>query len=161
MSIQEGDTIPSVTLKQFTDKGFEDISTDDVFRSQRVVLLCMPGAFSPTCSDQHLPGYLSHLEDFQAKGIDKIVCLTVNDPFVVRAWVKSKDWQDKLVILPDGNATLTRELGLDFDASGLGLGVRSKRCSILVEDMIVKKLLMEDNPAAYDKTKAEILLSAL
>ena len=159
--IKEGDKIPSVTLKHLTDQGMEEISTDEVFKGKKAVFLCMPGAYTGTCSEQHLPGYLDHMKAFQEKGINTFVCMTVNDPFVMKVFAQDKGASGKMIMLPDGNATLTKAMGLDFDASGFGLATRSLRCSMLVEDGVVTKMLLEDNPTLYDKSKAENLLKSL
>ena len=159
--IKEGERIPSVTLKHLTDQGMEDISTDEVFKEKKAVFLCMPGAYTGTCSEQHLPGYVDHLNAFREKGVDTFVCMTVNDPFVMKVFSQDKGVWGKMVMLPDGNAELTKAMGLDFDASGFGLATRSWRCSMLVEDGVVTKMLREDNPVLYEKTKAENLLKFL
>lgn len=161
MSIAEGDRIPSVTLKQFGDGGFTEVSTDDLFKGRKVVLFGVPGAYTPSCSDQHLPGYIAHAEAFKAKGVDAIVCMAVNDPFVMKQWGADKGATDKVVMLPDGNATLTKALGLDFDGSGFSLGTRCHRFAALVEDGVVKKLAVEEAPPAVTVSSAESMLQAL
>ena len=161
MTIKEGDKIPSITLKHLTDEGMQDLTTDHLFINKKVIMFCIPAAYSSTCSEQHLPGFLAHIDEFKAKGIETIVCLAVNDPFVMKAWAKDKGVGDKVVMLPDGNGTLTKALGLEFDGSGLGLGLRSKRSALIIEDGTVKTLRIEENPAAHTVTSAQSILQIL
>ncbi|NBC32742.1 MAG: redoxin family protein [Alphaproteobacteria bacterium] len=159
MPIQEGDKIPSVTLKHLTDEGMQEISTDDIFKGQKVIMFAVPGAFTPTCSNQHLPGFLSHADDFKAKGIDRVVCMAVNDPFVMKAWGTHAGVADKVMMLPDGNGEFTRALGLEMDGSGVSLGQRSKRFAMLVEDGVVKALGVDDK--GLGASSAEAMLAKL
>lgn len=159
MPIQEGDKIPSVTLKHLTDEGMQEISTDDIFKGQKVIMFAVPGAFTPTCSNQHLPGFLSHADDFKAKGIDRVVCMAVNDPFVMKAWGTHAGVADKVMMLPDGNGEFTRALGLEMDGSGVSLGQRSKRFAMLVEDGVVKSLGVDDK--GLGASSAEAMLAKL
>jgi len=143
MSIQVGDRIPKVTLKQLGDDGMKDVDTEELFAGKKVVLFSVPGAFTPTCSSEHLPGYLAKASEIKSKGVDAIVCLAVNDPFVMKEWGKAQGVKDEIVMLPDGNGEFTKALGLDTDISVAGLGVRGKRFSMVVEDGVVKSVEVE------------------
>lgn len=158
MSIQVGDKIPSVTLKRLTDSGMQDVATADVFGGKKVVLFGVPGAFTPTCSMTHLPGYVEHAADIKSKGVDDIVCMAVNDPFVMKAWGENIDKGGAVSMLPDGNGELTRAMGLDMDGSGAGLGTRCKRFSMIVEDGVVKSLDIEPNAGVVDVSGANSCL---
>lgn len=155
MSIQVGDKLPSVTLKRLTAEGLKDVKTDDLFGGRKVVLFGVPGAFTPTCSKSHLPGYVARADEIKAKGVDEIVCLSVNDPFVMHAWGEQQNVGDKVTLLPDGNGELTKATGLDLDGSGAGLGTRCKRFSMLVEDGVVKSLEIEDKAGEVTVSGAE------
>jgi glutaredoxin/glutathione-dependent peroxiredoxin len=144
MAIKIGDPIPSVTLKRIDASGLAEVTTDDVFKGRKVVLFSVPGAFTPTCSKEHLPGFVARADEIRSKGVDDIVCLAVNDPFVMKAWSEAHAADQKVSMLPDWNGDLTKALGLDQDISGAGLGIRGKRFSMLVEDGIVKSLEVED-----------------
>ena len=159
MSIQVGDKMPSVTVKRMTASGLADLTTDELFNGKKVVLFAVPGAFTPTCSLTHLPGYVSGAEGLKAKGVDEIVCLSVNDPFVMHAWSEQHGAQGKVTMLPDGNGELTKALGLEMDGRGAGLGTRSKRFSMVVEDGVVKSLDVEDK--ASDVTVSGVEACAL
>lgn len=158
MTIKIGDKIPSVLLKHLTSDGMQDLSTDSVFSGKNVVLFAVPGAFTPTCSAKHLPGYVSHLSEFTAHGIS-VACLSVNDPFVMQAWSSERS-ADGITMLPDGNATFTKALGLEMDGSAFGLGIRSQRFALYAENGIVKSLAVE-KPGAFDVSSAESMLSAI
>lgn len=159
MSIQTGDTIPSVTLKVMGEKGPEDISTDNIFKGKKVVMFAVPGAFTPGCSVTHLPGYVVNADNIKAKGVDTIVCLSVNDAFVMSAWGKASN-ADELLMLADGNAELTKTIGLEMDGSGFGMGLRSKRYAMIVEDGKISHLAVE--PAGgIDVSAAEKILELL
>ena len=155
--IQVGDKIPSMTLKRIGQNGMEEVKTDDLFKG-RVVLFAVPGAFTPTCSIKHLPGYVDHADDFKTKGVDRIVCLAVNDAFVMKAWGDQNHAGDKVVMLPDGNGDLTKALGLEMDGSAFGLGKRSQRFALYAEDGIVKDLQVE-KPGAYEVSSADAMLA--
>ncbi|WP_273009366.1 peroxiredoxin, partial [Spongiibacter tropicus] len=142
MSIQVGDTIPAVTLKVMGEKGPQDISTDDIFKGKKVVLFAVPGAFTPGCTLTHLPGYVVNADKIKAKGVDTIACMAVNDAFVMSAWGKSQN-ADEILMLADGNATLTSALGLELDASGFGMGKRSQRFALIADDGVVTQLAVE------------------
>lgn len=156
--IKVGDRIPSGAFKELSDAGFNDVSTDSVFKGRKVVMFGIPGAFTPTCSQQHLPGYVARAADLKSKGIDEIVCMAVNDAFVMKAWGDSQGAEGKVRMLADGNASLSKAMGLDLDASGFGMGVRCHRFSMLVEDGVVKTLHVEPNPGALDKAACEVIL---
>lgn len=141
MHIQPGDRIPEAVL-QFIDNGVHKIDTTALFEHRRMVLFAVPGAFTPTCSQQHLPGYVERFEDFRARGIE-LACMAVNDPFVMQAWAASQNVPRGLHMLADGNADFTRALGLEFDASGYGMGLRSKRFALYADDGIVRGLWIE------------------
>lgn len=159
MTIAVGDRIPSTTLVKVTDAGPEQIGSDDYFAGRRVALFAVPGAFTPTCSAKHLPGYIDKADALRAHGIDEIACTAVNDPFVLGAWSKAND-ASALTMLADGNATFAKELGLSFDGSKFGMGERSQRYSMLVNDGVVEQLNVEA-PGEFKVSSAEHLLSEL
>ena len=161
MTINVGDRIPSVTLKQLTSEGVKEFTTDEIFRGQRVVLIAVPGAFTPACSQRHLPGYVDKATDIKAKGIDEIACVAVNDAFVMGAWGRDQKAEGKVRMLADGSGDFTRALGLELDLSKGGLGMRSKRYSMLVDDGVVKSLNVEQQPGQVDLSGAEAMLKAL
>ena len=160
MAIQKGDRIPNTKLKHMTDNGVEEFDSDELFTGKKVVVFALPGAFTPTCSAKHLPGFVAMADEIKAKGVDKIACLSVNDAFVMAAWGKDQNVGDKVMMLADGNADFSRAIGLDFDASGFGMGVRSKRYAMVVEDGVVTILNVEA-PGAFEISSAEAVLSAL
>jgi peroxiredoxin len=161
MTINVGDRIPSVTLKQLTSEGVKEFTTDDIFRGKRIVLIAVPGAFTPACSQRHLPGYVDKAADIKAKGIDEIACVAVNDAFVMGAWGRDQKAEGKVRMLADGSGDFTRALGLELDLSKGGLGVRSKRYSMLVDDGVVKSLNVEQQPGQVDLSGVEAMLKAL
>ena len=158
MTIQVGERIPEVALQRIRD-GVETVDTATVFESRKVVLFAVPGAFTPTCSEKHLPGFVQHFEDFRSRGID-VACLSVNDPFVMQAWGQSQDVPEGLMMLADGNGDFTRALGLELDASAYGMGTRAKRFALYAEDGVVRQLHVEA-PGEYRVSSAEYLLSQL
>lgn len=159
MSIQAGDKIPSCTIKTPGEKGPEDISTDAIFGGKKVVVFAVPGAFTPGCSNTHMPGYVVHGDDIKAKGVDTIACLSVNDAFVMGAWSKDQN-AENILMLADGNAELTKALGLTMDASGFGMGTRSQRFAMIVDDGVVSHIAVE--PAGgVDVSAAEKILEQL
>jgi len=158
MTIKIGDKIPSVILKHLTSEGMQDLVTDSVFEGKKVVLFAVPGAFTPTCSAKHLPGYIHARDEFLAKGIH-IACLSVNDPFVMKEW-SDKHKAEDITMLPDGNGTFTKSLGLEMDGSAFGLGMRSQRFALYAENGIVKYLAVE-KPGAFDVSSAEALLKSI
>jgi glutaredoxin/glutathione-dependent peroxiredoxin len=161
MTINVGEKIPSVTLKQLTPEGVKEFATDEIFRGKRVVLIAVPGAFTPACSQRHLPGYVDKAADIKAKGIDEIACVAVNDAFVMGAWGRDQRAEGKVRMLADGSGDFARALGLELDLSKGGLGIRSKRYSMLVEDGIVKSLNVEQQPGQVDISSAEAMLRSL
>ena len=144
MTIAVGDRIPQAELLTMTPDGTEKVSTDAIFGGRKVVLFAVPGAFTPTCSMNHLPGFVEKAGEIKAKGVDDIVCLSVNDPFVMQAWGNEQGAEGKVTMLPDWNGRFTDAMGLTQDISVAGLGVRGKRFSMLVEDGVVKKLDVEE-----------------
>jgi peroxiredoxin len=159
MPIKVGDRLPEATLKQLGD-GIHDVSTRDIFAGKRVVLFAVPGAFTPTCSARHLPGYVEHFEALRAKGIDTIACMAVNDPFVMSAWKKQQNVPEGLLMLSDGNAEFTRKLGLELDATPFGMGIRSQRFALVAEDGVVTHLFVEA-PGEFRVSAAEHVLAML
>lgn len=159
MTINVGDQIPDATLMKLTDKGPAPVNTTEFFKDRKVVLFALPGAFTPTCSNQHLPGFVLNADELKAKGVDEIACLSVNDAFVMGAWGKAQGTEGKVTMLGDGNAEFTKKLGLDFDGSGFGMGTRSLRYSMLVENGVVKTLNRETNPGEAKASGAETMLT--
>jgi glutaredoxin/glutathione-dependent peroxiredoxin len=160
MTIKVGDKIPSAKLRHMTAEGPKEISTDEIFKGKKVVLFAVPGAFTPTCSAKHLPGFVQQAEALKGKGVDTIACLAVNDAFVMGAWGKAQGTDGKVMMLADGNATFTKELGLEMDGSGFGLGTRSKRYAMVVQDGVVKTLNVEA-PGAFEVSSADAISKAL
>jgi peroxiredoxin len=160
MPIQVGEKIPTVTLTRIGEKGPEPISTDELFAGKKVVLFAVPGAFTPTCSAKHLPSFVEHADALKAKGVDEIVCASVNDIFVMQAWGQNQQADGKVIMLADGDAMLTKALGLELDLTGKGLGLRSQRYSMLVEDGVVKSVNV-DPAGSYEKSSAEEMLRQL
>ena len=162
MAIKEGDSLPTdIKVKEMGEKGPQDVSVGDLFKGKTVVLFSVPGAFTPTCSMKHLPGFVEKASEIKAKGVDEIVCMAVNDAFVMGAWGDSQKAHGKVRMVADGNGELTKALGLELDASANGLGIRSKRYSMLVEDGMVKSLNIEDAPGKADISGADNLLKQL
>jgi len=160
MTIQVGDKVPSATLKYLSPEGPKDITTDELFRGKKVALFAVPGAFTPTCSQRHLPGYVDKAAELKAKGIDQIACVAVNDAFVMGAWGKAQNADDKVLLLADGSGDFTRAVGMELDLKSRGLGVRSDRYSMLVENGVVKALNRE-KPGQFEVSSAEAMLKAL
>jgi peroxiredoxin len=160
MTIAVGQKIPSASLRQMTPEGPKEITTDELFKGKKVALFGLPGAFTPTCSAKHLPGYVDKAADLKTKGVDRIACLSVNDAFVMDAWGKSQNVGDKVMMLADGNADFVKALGLDNDFSKNGMGVRSKRFSMLVEDGVVKQLNVEPQ-GAFEISSADYMLGKI
>lgn len=160
MTIKVGDKIPSVTVKTMGKDGPQNLSTDDLFKGKKVALFALPGAFTPTCSAKHLPGYVKNADTLKSKGINSIVCMSVNDAFVMNAWGKDQNVGDKVVMAADGNGDLAKALGLELDARGHGMGSRSKRFSMIVDDGVVKTLNVEA-PGAFEVSSAEHMLKQL
>jgi glutaredoxin/glutathione-dependent peroxiredoxin len=160
MSIRVGDTIPSMKLMQGTPQGPKEVSTDDLFKDRKVVLFAVPGAFTPTCSVKHLPGFVQHADTIKAKGVDSIICVAVNDAFVMAAWAKEQGVDGKVVMLADGSAAFTKALGLELDLTARGMGVRSQRYALIVDNGKVTHVAIEQ-PGGFEVSKAEAVLSAL
>ncbi len=160
MAIKLGDRIPSVTLRYVTSEGPKAVSSDEFFAGKKVVLFGLPGAFTRTCSQRHLPGYVTNAAELKAKGVDMIACLAANDHFVMGAWGKEHKADDKVVMLGDGSGEFTRAVGLELDRTKEGMGMRSQRYSMLVEDGVVKALHIEE-PGQFDVSSAEAMLQAL
>ncbi|MBC8128909.1 MAG: peroxiredoxin [Rhizobiaceae bacterium] len=161
MTISIGETLPNATFKTRTADGPTDISTDEIFAGKTVVLFAVPGAFTPTCSMNHLPGYLERNDEIRAKGVDTIAVVAVNDVFVMGAWAKANDADGKILFLADGNAEFAKAIGLDMDLAVAGLGVRSKRYAMIVENGVVKALNVEDSPGQAEKSSAGAILEQL
>jgi len=156
--IKIGERIPSATLN-FVKDGVQAVSSDEVFEGKKVVLFSVPGAFTPTCSAKHLPGYVEKFEEFRKRGVE-VACMAVNDAFVMKAWAKNHDVPDGLMMLADGNGAFAKALGLEMDATAFGMGLRSKRFSLYAEDGIVKKINVEA-PGEFKVSGAEEMLQAI
>ncbi len=160
MTIKVGDTIPAMKLTVASADGPKEVSTDELFKGKKVVLFATPGAFTPTCSARHLPGFVEHAAAIQAKGVDSIVCLAVNDAFVMGAWAKDQGVDGRIVMLADGSGQFTRALGLELDLVARGLGVRSQRFALIAVDGKVTHLAVEA-PGGFEVSKAEAILQVL
>ncbi|KAA2286133.1 peroxiredoxin [Arenimonas fontis] len=158
MAIQVGDRIPEAVLNVLRD-GVQTVSTGELFGGRKVLLFAVPGAFTPTCSARHLPGYVQHLEAFRARGIE-VACMAVNDAFVMGAWARDQNVPAAIHMLADGNGEFTRALGLELDASGFGMGLRAKRFALYAEDGVVKQLYVEA-PGEFRVSAAEYVLEHL
>ena len=161
MTIKPGDKIPAATLMHLTDAGPTPITTEELFGGKIVALFAVPGAFTPTCSNQHLPGFIEKAEELRAKKVDTIACLSVNDAFVMGAWGQQQNAMGKVMMVADGNGELTKEMGLSMDGSGFGMGLRSLRYSMIVRDGVVDTLNLEGNPGQAVDSGVENLLSQL
>lgn len=159
--IKVGDTIPNVTLKKTYGDKIEDINTSDFFSGKTTVVVALPGAFTPVCSSTHIPSFLQNVDQIKSKGVDQIACLSVNDGYVMRAWAKDQKAQDQIIMLADGNANFTKACGLEFDASAHGLGLRARRCVMIVKDKIVKVLDIEENNGKCELSHADAVLKKL
>lgn len=158
MTIQVGDKLPSATFAVLRD-GVQPVTTDDVFKGRKVVLFAVPGAFTPTCSERHLPGYVEHYDDFKQRGID-IACMAVNDAFVMQAWAHHRKVPEGMLMLADGNGDFAKALGLEMDSRKFGMGMRSKRFALYAEDGVVKVLHIEA-PGEFRVSSAEAMLAAM
>lgn len=159
MAVQVGDQIPEATLKMMGEKGPQDVTTADLFGGKKVVLFAVPGAFTPTCSAAHLPGYVVNADKLKEKGVDTIACVSVNDAFVMDAWGKDKN-AEEIMMLADGNGDFSKAMGLTMDASSFGMGVRSQRYALVAEDGKITALNVE-KPGAFEVSAAEAILEAL
>lgn len=161
MAIEVGDRLPNTTFRRLGPNGPETVMTEDVFAGKKAVLFAVPGAYTPTCHRNHLPGYLNNLDALHAKGVEVVALTAVNDPFVLSAWSESTGATGKIEFLADGNGDFAKAIGLDFDASGGGLGLRSKRYAMVLDDMTVTYLAVEDSPGKAELSTAEATLAAL
>ena len=159
--LKVGDSIPSINLKQMTADGPKDVDAAEYCAGRKVVIFALPGAFTPTCSEQHLPGYLKQHGAIKSKGVDAIACLSVADFFVMDAWGKSLNVGDNIDMLSDGNQDFIKATGTELDLSGFGLGVRSKRYAMIVNNGVIEQLLVEENPGEASDSGADALLAAL
>jgi peroxiredoxin len=160
MTIKVGDRLPSATLIKVTENGPDAVQTDDYFAGRKIALFCVPGAFTPTCSARHLPSFLNKIDELKAKGIDEVACTAVNDAFVMGAWAKQAGADGKVTMLADGNGAFAKALGLDADFGKFGMGTRSQRYSMVVDDGVVKALNVEQ-PGAFEVSSAEYMLEHL
>jgi peroxiredoxin len=160
MTIKVGDRLPSVKLKHLGSDGMKDVSTDELFKGKKAVLFAVPGAFTPTCSAKHVPSFVNHADELKAKGVDLVACVAINDAFVMSAWGKDQKADGKVMMLADGNGELTKALGLETDLSGFGLGLRSQRYALVLENGVATIVHIE-KPGAYEVSSAEAVLKAL
>ena len=160
MAIKVGEKIPSLKLKTMKDGKMSDITTDEIFRGKKVVLFAVPGAFTPTCSMQHLPGFVEKAAEIRAKGVDTIACISVNDAFVMGAWGKDKGADGKVLMLADGNGDFAKAVGLEMDGTGIGFGLRSQRYALVAQDGVVKVLAVEA-PMKFEVSSADAILAKL
>jgi peroxiredoxin len=160
MTIAVGDRVPDVQLRTMTGEGPKPVSSAEALGTGKVVLFAVPGAFTPTCSDHHLPGFVVRADEIRAKGVDTIACISVNDPFVMGAWGRDQGVGDRVLMLADGNGEFTRAVGLELDGSGFGLGSRSQRYAAILEGGVVTSLFVEQKPG-LEVSSAESVLAAL
>jgi len=160
MTIKVGDKVPSATLMEMKGGSPHPVKTDDLFSGKKIVLFALPGAFTPTCSAKHVPGFVQHADDLTKKGLDSIACISVNDAFVMGAWGENQKAGDKVMMLADGNGDFTRAVGLEMDASKFGMGKRSQRYSMVIDNGVVKELNVEE-PGAFSVSSAEHVLKQL
>lgn len=160
MTIKVGDRIPAATLTRMTPEGPQPVDTDTLFKGRTVAMFAVPGAFTPTCSAKHLPGFVENANNIKTKGVDEIFCVSVNDTFVMDAWGKSAGAEGKVTMLADSDGAFTEALGLTLDASGFGLGKRSQRYSMLIKDGVVDKLNVDEG-GAYETSSADRMLATL
>jgi peroxiredoxin len=159
MTIKVGDKIPSATLMEMKDGKPTPVKTDDFFAGKRVALFALPGAFTPTCSAKHVPGFVNNYDALRSRGVDEIACVSVNDAFVMGAWGKDQNAGDKVHMLADGNGDFTRAVGLEMDGTKFGMGKRSQRYSMIVDNGVVQSVNIEE-PGAFDVSSAEYLMSS-
>ncbi len=159
MTIKVGDKLPAAELMEMTATGPSKSSTSDVFSGKKVALFALPGAFTPTCSAKHLPGFIANMDALKGKGVDEVICLSVNDPFVMAAWGKAQS-ADSVRLVCDPDASFTKAMNVEFDASGAGLGIRSRRYSMIVDDGTVTQLNLEEG-GGFEVSDAETLLGQL
>lgn len=161
MTIKVGDRLPEAKFRVMTSEGPAWKSTDEVFKGKKVALFAVPGAFTPTCTNLHMPSFVNNIDAFKAKGVSTVAVTAVNDPFVMKEWLKSTGADGKVESLGDGNADFAKAIGMDLDASAGGLGIRSKRYSMLVDDGVVKKLNLEEAPGKCEVSGGQALLGQL
>jgi peroxiredoxin len=161
MAVKVGDKVPSATLMRKTADGVEPVSTDEFFAGKKVVMFSVPGAFTPTCSAKHLPGFVMNAAAIRSKGVDAVACVSVNDAFVMDAWGKDQSVGDKVAMLADGSAKFAKAMGLDMDLTERGLGVRGRRYAMVVENGVIKNLFVEPSPGDFDVSSAEHVLGSL
>ncbi|HEY7549659.1 MAG TPA: peroxiredoxin [Hyphomicrobiaceae bacterium] len=157
MTISIGDRLPDTTFMSMSAEGPKPMKTSEAFGGKKVALFAVPGAYTPTCSKQHLPGYVQKYDELKSKGFDTVACTAVNDIFVLTAWARDSGAEGKILMLADGSAEFARKIGLDVDLTARGLGVRSRRYSMIVEDGVVKSLNVEEVPSNHDKSSAALL----
>ena len=160
MAVRVGDRVPSVTLRYVTADGVQAVSSDDFFKGKKVALFAVPGAYTRTCSQRHLPSYVTHYDELKKKGIDTVACIAVNDQFVMNAWGKEHGADGKIVMLGDGSSDFANAMGLELDRVKEGMGMRSQRYSMLVDDGVIKALNVEQ-PGQFEVSSAEAMLKAL
>ncbi len=161
MTISVGDKMPEATFNVMTAGGPGQMTSAELFDGRKVVIFAVPGAFTPTCHMKHLPGFISNADALKAKGVDTIACVSVNDVFVMNAWAEQSGAKNKITFLADGSANFTKAIGMDLDASGFGMGIRSKRYAMLVDNGVVKVINEEDAPGKAEISSAEEILKAL
>ena len=160
MTVKVGDRVPTATLRYRAPDGIKSVTTDELFKDKKVVLFALPGAFTPTCSAKHVPGFISNHSALKAKGVDSVMCVSVNDAFVMDAWGKASEAGDKVMMLADGNGDFTQAMGLPLDGRANGMGTRSQRYAMVVDNGVIKTLNVE-KPGAFDVSSAEAILKAL
>ena len=160
MTIQVGDKLPGITVTTMTADGPKPVSMEELCAGKKVVLFAVPGAFTPTCSVEHLPGFVTNAENLRDKGVDVVACISVNDPFVMGAWEKDRSSGENVLMLSDGNAEFTSAVGLEMDGSGFGLGTRSQRYAMIIDDCVVSNLNVENGPG-LEVSSAEAILAVL
>ena len=161
MTIKPGDRLPDATFKRFGASGLEDFKLGDHLKGKKVILFAVPGAFTPSCNEKHLPGYIANADKIKQEGVSEIICIAVNDPFVMKHWGQAAGADGKITMLPDWNGAFVDSLGLSFDASGAGLGKRAKRFSMIVEDGVVKDLQVEEVASAVELSSADACMVRL
>jgi peroxiredoxin len=161
MTISVGEKMPDATFNVMTAEGPGQMTTAELFDGRKVAIFAVPGAFTPTCHMKHLPGFVSNADALKAKGVDTIACVSVNDVFVMDAWAEHSGAKDKITFLADGSANFTKAIGMELDASGFGMGIRSKRYAMLVDDGVVKVINEEEAPGTAEISSAEEILKAL
>jgi peroxiredoxin len=159
--IQLGDRIPDGVLRCVNEKGIQEVFASPLFSGKRVIVFGLPGAFTPICSETHVPSFIKHVAEYYQKGIDQVFCVSVNDPFVMDAWRKSLGVSEEISFLADGSGTWVKSLGLTFDASAFGLGERAQRFALFIEDGILKLLELEETPGACQVTSGESFLNKI